>query len=374
MSTGRNSPCPCGSGKKYKKCCLTKQNNSGKLDKEAHLKALKKSFAWKRCLHPDKAKGLCHGDIVQAHTIPRYLLKLIAVNSEVYVPFSVGDVPYLDKKASVLKLQGIGKTTTFTGFCEYHDREVFSPIENHQIELIPEHIFLVMYRAICHEMFTKTSQVKSSEHLKDNLLYPESGGMGNALQGYLESHFYSTCTGLKDIEFTKSEMDKMLISKNYHNLEFAYFKFDQVPALLVSACTNPFMDFIGNDIIGTAAYDPDVRLGSLCCSILPISNYGVVLFSWLKGSKPCEDFIASLLSLEDNEVPTKIILYVFSHFETFAINPLWWDGLDEAVRSRLVGKLVNAANPFTPIDFKCLTESLPDIVTWKVTHRYKQVT
>ncbi len=26
MKTGRNAPCPCGSGKKYKKCCLNKAN------------------------------------------------------------------------------------------------------------------------------------------------------------------------------------------------------------------------------------------------------------------------------------------------------------------------------------------------------------
>jgi len=24
QKTGRNEPCPCGSGKKYKKCCLSK--------------------------------------------------------------------------------------------------------------------------------------------------------------------------------------------------------------------------------------------------------------------------------------------------------------------------------------------------------------
>jgi hypothetical protein len=24
MKTGRNEPCPCGSGRKYKQCCLTK--------------------------------------------------------------------------------------------------------------------------------------------------------------------------------------------------------------------------------------------------------------------------------------------------------------------------------------------------------------
>lgn len=27
MEIGRNEPCPCGSGKKYKKCCLGKSNN-----------------------------------------------------------------------------------------------------------------------------------------------------------------------------------------------------------------------------------------------------------------------------------------------------------------------------------------------------------
>ena len=28
MEVGRNDPCPCGSGKKYKKCCLLKEQNT----------------------------------------------------------------------------------------------------------------------------------------------------------------------------------------------------------------------------------------------------------------------------------------------------------------------------------------------------------
>jgi hypothetical protein len=35
MKIGRNEPCPCGSGKKYKKCCLDKQSN--KMDKDISL-------------------------------------------------------------------------------------------------------------------------------------------------------------------------------------------------------------------------------------------------------------------------------------------------------------------------------------------------
>jgi hypothetical protein len=32
QKTGRNDPCPCGSGKKFKKCCLRKQNGSSLVD------------------------------------------------------------------------------------------------------------------------------------------------------------------------------------------------------------------------------------------------------------------------------------------------------------------------------------------------------
>ena len=30
MKNNRNAPCPCGSGKKYKKCCLLKSNDTSK--------------------------------------------------------------------------------------------------------------------------------------------------------------------------------------------------------------------------------------------------------------------------------------------------------------------------------------------------------
>ena len=32
MKTGRNSPCPCGSGKKFKKCCLNSSPTTGRLN------------------------------------------------------------------------------------------------------------------------------------------------------------------------------------------------------------------------------------------------------------------------------------------------------------------------------------------------------
>ena len=31
---GPNDPCPCGSGKKYKKCCMQKDKNAGRQEQE----------------------------------------------------------------------------------------------------------------------------------------------------------------------------------------------------------------------------------------------------------------------------------------------------------------------------------------------------
>ena len=41
---GRNDPCPCGSGKKYKKCCESKQNDSIEEVQTEELERILQSF------------------------------------------------------------------------------------------------------------------------------------------------------------------------------------------------------------------------------------------------------------------------------------------------------------------------------------------
>ena len=46
MDIGRNDPCPCGSGKKYKKCCLEKDEGKNRKEREkAALNAAKVAAA-----------------------------------------------------------------------------------------------------------------------------------------------------------------------------------------------------------------------------------------------------------------------------------------------------------------------------------------
>ncbi|MFA6324964.1 MAG: SEC-C metal-binding domain-containing protein [Candidatus Paceibacterota bacterium] len=54
MKTGRNEQCPCGSGKKYKKCCMEKKENIAKLNKRA-MTITRRDFIsepYKKCPNP----------------------------------------------------------------------------------------------------------------------------------------------------------------------------------------------------------------------------------------------------------------------------------------------------------------------------------
>ena len=65
-----NEPCPCGSGKKYKKCCLKKKDDERFNDVsnfQSLYKELRKESIIKQCLHPNKEE--CSEKIIGAHSI-----------------------------------------------------------------------------------------------------------------------------------------------------------------------------------------------------------------------------------------------------------------------------------------------------------------
>jgi len=51
MNVGRNSPCPCGSGKKYKKCCLLRE------ELDAQAQATMDEKEWQEWFAKDLEQG-----------------------------------------------------------------------------------------------------------------------------------------------------------------------------------------------------------------------------------------------------------------------------------------------------------------------------
>lgn len=135
---GRNDPCPCGSGKKYKKCCLGKDDDpvySNPINLFQTYKAARKSSRIKQCLYPDHSE--CSEKIIGAHSIQNNkILKKISDNGEIYMPCPKADNPF-----AIPTKYGRKEASVFTGFCGYHDKVVFQAIEDNDFSGTAEQIF-----------------------------------------------------------------------------------------------------------------------------------------------------------------------------------------------------------------------------------------
>ena len=64
MKVARNAKCPCGSGKKYKRCCLEKDERQFAEALIYSTQNTRNEARIKQCLHPNQNE--CKGKIVKA--------------------------------------------------------------------------------------------------------------------------------------------------------------------------------------------------------------------------------------------------------------------------------------------------------------------
>ena len=157
MKIGRNESCPCGSGKKYKKCCLDKSDeqrlaeavlrSSENLKNEAHIK---------QCLHPNKDE--CDEKIIKAHAIQNNrILNKISENGMI---ISMDGVQHLIFQTAETKGRKIA--TVFTGFCKYHDKILFQEIEDKPFTCTSKQLLLLTYRTMAWHYHKKQEQINAT--------------------------------------------------------------------------------------------------------------------------------------------------------------------------------------------------------------------
>ena len=138
MKTGRNEPCPCGSGKKYKKCCLYKPDEQRFAEAIMYSSEnIRNEARIKQCLHPNKDE--CDGKIIKAHAIQNNrILNKISDNGIVITMDGVSNLIFQSSDKKGRKI-----ATTFTGFCSYHDKTLFQDVEDKDFVGTKKQIFLL---------------------------------------------------------------------------------------------------------------------------------------------------------------------------------------------------------------------------------------
>lgn len=364
---GRNDRCWCGSGKKFKRCHYRRAreepvSQQGLLDLARKIKIGKAE-----CLHPN-APHNCKGKIIKAHTIQKNGgLSSISKNGHIYTPkYSV----LLDDTFVKMKLQGINKASTITGFCGLHDKQLFTPIEDYDLQPTVEQSLLLAYRAICREVFAKRSAIKSVslgrslDRGKDILSQVD-------IQDHYNWYEFGATKGLENLEYHKSHMDNAIINRNFQDVFYYAIQFDRIPDILCSGSFHPTYDFHGNQLQDLEfIIETGIQADHIAFSLLSNSKGGIGLFSWIGDQKANTGFVQSLHALSDIQVVHSLFRLTVEYFENIFLAPVWWENLTKTQQQKFISRFENSIDRGGSHDPNCLVDDGIRLVNWKFLGRY----
>lgn len=317
---GRNDPCPCGSGKKYKKCCLGKQDNPdySEIEKLPQIyKEARKASRFKECIHPDKAN--CSEKIIGSHSIQNNkILSKIADDGMLYMP-----CPKTDLSFSLQKKYGRKEASVFTGFCGFHDKTTFQPIEDFDFTATKEQIFLHVYRAFALEYHKKQEAVKMNQ-----IMFFNKPSIINSDEFAIDGK-----TGfdmaVSDYEEEKKLFDAALLEKNYDVLTSIVWEFAGFSNFAATAGEAPMYDFSGKQI--QDLLNPRIPVRHIYLSVFPENNKTYAIISWIKEYDALFSSIyKKLSSLTESEKKNYINNTIPIITENVVIKPSSWDKMSEA--------------------------------------------
>lgn len=318
----------------------------------------KKEVAIENCLF--YAKSDCN-QIINAHSIQKSrALSSIAVDGEVYVPNS--NMTSLKKRGGLLGYtkQNITSVSTFRGFCQKHDNEVFEDIDNFDFSFSPKQAFLYAYRILCKEFHTKKNALATLEAMLGQTQLTAS------TRSLLSGHLKGTSIAIKNMERHKSVFDETHRSEKFDDIRHITFVSKSPPSIVFSGCLFPDFGFDGRFIQDFA--DTEKSKDLITFSYTPLEEGWGFLFAWHRDSDlSCQQLIGSLAAaMADNSDPGSLLLgMIIKCCENSAISPRWLEGLSEAERDDLEEAISSAANSFEPIESNYLSQPLLPSSHWE---------
>lgn len=330
---GRNDPCWCESGKKYKHCHRDKDKHPAV---EAHtlFKTLGGFKKTKKCSVPESLLHECSNKIIKAHTVSKSSsLKAIAKDGHV-LKISV-DLQFNAAPKIILEEVGINNASTFSGFCSVHDKKIFSPIEDQPFNSSPLHCFLVTYRGIAKELFSKDYASKTFELMK-TLDGGKSLPQQVAIQAASSSLGNNNSLTIGDLRQIKSKLNTMLIHNDYSDLNYTVFTLESPPPIMGSAMVGPTFDFDGQkaqDISNDKNSVPDY----IAINSFSSEGKGYIVLSWLsEHSLTCNKLIRQFL--DKKLTADSLAAFTILLIENFYVSPVWYSSLDDDTQ-RLIKSL-----------------------------------
>ena len=319
------------------------------------------TFNSPNCFSPS---GDCDGTIISAHTIQRKALSIISRDGHVYDLRP--DLGQLFKNGEDFRpeLKGIKQVSTFNGFCEKHDCELFKPIETEAYTASGKQHFSLFFRALAKEMHDKIQGIKSFPALEElQKIHPNSPI--EVYRHFDEFRLQAMVAAIKMLEF-KSWLNSIYMADEFRRIQSYVATFKRTPSILCAGFANLLYDFNGmpcQNLFNAQKFYPAVSI-----SVFPTNPGGAVVFSWPDiASKEPIQFCKSFDAIPSNRKTSAIIRMLFEYCGNIALSPEWWESLDDVTRNVLTRRFYNGLRS-GPRSDDCLMDDGLNLDDWQVSH------
>ena len=242
------------------------------------------------------------------------------------------------------ELVGINEASTFAGLCNRHDSELFRPIETIPITFTSEQMFLLGYRALMRECYTKRQAIHQLEFMRSyGDHHPDI--KSPFYENYLSSAELGNRHGQNALLYHKGIYDDVWRNNNFSKIRFVAFLYDSPTPILSASAFAPEYDFTGGLLQDLSDLSFTQNSMSLC--IWSVDSCGVVLLMWHETSdRSCVPFVRSLLRQPKPRLSARLTSLAFEHSENIAFSPYWWEALSPsnrlALERRMKGGLISS--------------------------------
>jgi hypothetical protein len=104
-------------------------------------------------------------------------------------------------------------------------------------------------------------------------------------------------------------------------------------------------------------------------SIIATDTGGAAVFGWMDKSEICEQFVTSLNTLSDAELPHALVRFAFSSFENVFFSPKWWGALGHTAKLAIQKRAASMMDLEEDTDSHSLEDDGIRAVSWRVASR-----
>ncbi len=324
----RNAECWCGSGKKYKKCHLNrdKQEPVSRGNAQGVLSLFSNVS---RCSVPDRMKHECKTRIVKAHTLSKSNSLNSIANSGHVLGVKHG-LSSLERNNGLVTLEkiGVNQASTFTGFCSFHDKELFSCVEDEPFRATKKQCMMLAYRPLMREVYVKEANYKVMEETRDfdkgrsffeQLIWVKMANIN--IDGAKLS--------LADLNYIKGKIENSIEDCSFSALNHLVLHLEQIPKVMACGVHAPIVDIFGNELQKITSSKHN-RPAYMVVNLLALDKNGYMIFSWL----PEDDVVAtkfteSIKKCSSTLLGDRLTNYIFSFFENIFVSEIWWESLGD---------------------------------------------